>query len=126
LLEHGQRVTTDRLRELEHMTAAWSSELDHLLSDVDAFVCPVSAYPNPPLGNSGAPPSPEAIANSVYYTAPFNFSGHPALTLPMGFVDGAPSGFQLIGRSHDEAGLIELGLRIQEAQPWSDHPTGFD
>ena len=126
LLEHGERVTTDRLRELEQMSAAWSRELDHLLSGVDALVCPVSAYPNPPLGNSGAPPSPEAIANSVYYTAPFNFSGHPALTLPMGFVDGAPSGFQLIGQSHNEAGLIALGQRIQEAQPWSDHPTEFE
>jgi len=62
----------------------------------------------------------------VYYTAPFNFSGHPALTLPMGFIDGAPSGLQLIGRAHDEAGLIAMGSSMQRPTPWSDRPAGIN
>lgn len=126
LLQHGARVGTDRLHELEHLALVWKSQLDQVLADVDALVCPVSPYPNPRLGHPSAPPSPDSIAKAVQFTAPFNFSGHPALTLPMGFIDGAPSGLQLIGRAHEEAGLIAMGSSMQRSTPWSDRPAGID
>lgn len=126
LLQRGFCVPTDRLHEVEHLATVWSSRLTGVLSDVDALICPVSPQPNVRLGPLNASPSPEAMAESVYYTAPFNFSGHPALTLPMAFIDGAPAGFQLIGRCHDEAGLLTLGRRFEAAKPWPERPTDFD
>jgi len=51
---------------------------------------------------------------------------HPALTLPAGFIDGAPVGFQLIGRANDEMGLLASGQRIEEFKPWSAHPAGLE
>lgn len=55
------------------------------------------------------------------YTAPFNASGSPAVSLPMGTsVEGWPIGLQLVGRDGDEATLIRLAAQIEQAQPWAD------
>jgi aspartyl-tRNA(Asn)/glutamyl-tRNA(Gln) amidotransferase subunit A len=57
------------------------------------------------------------IAAMVPCTAPFNYLGVPALTMPCGFTaNGVPTGFQLVGRPYAEAAL----LRVAEAyEPFS-------
>ena len=41
----------------------------------------------------------DGVADFITFTAPFNYSGHPTITLPSGFNgDGLPMSFQLIGR----------------------------
>lgn len=43
-------------------------------------------------------------ANEMFgNTAPFNATGHPALSLPCGDADGLPIGLMLVGRHFDEA-----------------------
>ena len=50
------------------------------------------------------------------YTFPLNLTGHPALTMPCGWDRrGLPIGLQLAGRWHDEAGLIALARKLDEA-----------
>lgn len=53
----------------------------------------------------------EMIAN----TAPFDVSGHPAISLPCGQVDGLPVGMMLIGR-HFEDGRVLQAARLFEEQ----------
>lgn len=53
-----------------------------------------------------------------------NLTGHPALTLPCGFVDGKPRGTTLIGQLYDEAGLLAAGLAYERATDWhTQHPN---
>jgi amidase/aspartyl-tRNA(Asn)/glutamyl-tRNA(Gln) amidotransferase subunit A len=47
-------------------------------------------------------------------THPLNLSGHPAITVPIGFTtEGLPVGLQLVGRRWDDAGLTALAAAIE-------------
>lgn len=60
------------------------------------------------------------------YTLPFNFTGHPAISLPCGFGDdGLPIGLQLVGRRAD-AMLLQVAAVFEMLQPWADRwPPDF-
>ena len=55
---------------------------------------------------------------SDIYTVSVNLAGLPALSLPAGFCDGLPVGLQLIGQYFDEARLLNIGHRFQQATDW--------
>ena len=53
-----------------------------------------------------------------------NLTGHPALTLKCGFVDGMPRGLTLIGNLYDEATLLSAGMAYEQATEWhNQHPN---
>jgi amidase len=55
------------------------------------------------------------------FTAPFNASGAPAISLPLGMSDdGLPIGVQLVGRIGDEAGLLNIAGQLERAGAWPD------
>ena len=63
--------------------------------------------------------TPQTTAARLRYTAPFDMSGHPTLTLPGGITsDGVPVGFQIVGRAFDEAGILAAGHAFQQATDW--------
>ena len=54
------------------------------------------------------------------FLAPFNATGSPAISLPMGLSRaGLPIGVQFVGRDGDEAGLLRIAAQIETAQPWA-------
>lgn len=59
------------------------------------------------------------------FTAPFNATGQPAVSLPLGWSnEGLPIGVQLVGPMHNEALLLQLARQLELAQPWSQHKPG--
>ncbi len=48
-------------------------------------------------------------------TCPWNLTGHPALTVPAGMVEGLPVGLQLVGMPGRERLLFDLADRIEHA-----------
>jgi aspartyl-tRNA(Asn)/glutamyl-tRNA(Gln) amidotransferase subunit A len=55
------------------------------------------------------------------FTYPFNLSGNPALTIPIGFTQaGLPVGLQIVGRRFDEATVLRAGAAYEAARPWAD------
>ena len=55
------------------------------------------------------------------YTAIFNVTGQPAVSLPLSQGDdGLPSAVQLAGRPADEATLLSLAAQLEGARPWAD------
>jgi amidase len=56
----------------------------------------------------------------IPFTYPFNISGQPAISLPLGWSDdGLPIGVQLVGHPYGEALLIALAAEIESAAPWA-------
>jgi len=56
---------------------------------------------------------------SVPYTAPFNISGMPAVSIPCGFAsDGLPVGLQVVGRRDDEEAVLGCGAIAEANRPW--------
>jgi len=53
------------------------------------------------------------------FTAPFNLTGLPALSMPCGFTkDGMPIGLQIVSRAWNEAGVIRAGHAYEQATEW--------
>jgi aspartyl-tRNA(Asn)/glutamyl-tRNA(Gln) amidotransferase subunit A len=56
---------------------------------------------------------------SVPFTAPFNVSGQPAVSIPCGrSSDGLPIGLQVVGHRHDDLGVLACGLVAEQQRPW--------
>jgi amidase len=54
------------------------------------------------------------------YTAIFNVTGQPAVSLPLFHGDdGLPLAVQLAGRPAGEAALLSLAAQLEAAQPWA-------
>jgi len=78
---------------------------------------PLKATPLPPADASRelyVQRAFEMIAN----TAPFDATGHPAMSLPCGLADGLPVGLMLIGRHHDEATIYRAAHAFEQSGDW--------
>jgi aspartyl-tRNA(Asn)/glutamyl-tRNA(Gln) amidotransferase subunit A len=62
----------------------------------------------------------------VRYTAPFNLTGLPAISLPCGFsADGLPFGLQIISRPWEEAKVLRAAYAYESATGWhKKNPEG--
>jgi amidase len=49
-------------------------------------------------------------------TSPFNYTGHPAIAVPCGWVDRLPYSVQLVGRFFDEGRLLRAARAIEEVR----------
>lgn len=99
----------DRQREL-------ARALDLYLDEVDATLTPTTRIAAPQWTEE----DPVALAqNLTAFTAPFNLTGHPAISLPCGFTrSGLPIGMQLVARHWDEPLLLRLAHQYQMHTDW--------
>ena len=62
---------------------------------------------------------PVSMYLSDIFTISVNLAGIPAISIPVGFdSQGLPIGLQLIGRSFDEAGLLNMAHKFQQITAW--------
>jgi len=61
---------------------------------------------------------PVAMYLNDIYTIAANLAGIPAMSLPCGFSEGLPVGFQLMGNYFDEARLLNVAHQYQQATDW--------
>lgn len=93
----------------------------------DLYLSPVTATPPPLLGVLDGSRMPfnvgeyvAALQDYAPYTASFNISGQPAMSVPMGFdADGLPLGVQIAAAHWREDLLIQVALAIEAAAPWA-------
>jgi Asp-tRNA(Asn)/Glu-tRNA(Gln) amidotransferase A subunit family amidase len=67
----------------------------------------------------------KAIAVFTSFTAPFNASGNPAISVPLHWsAQGLPIGVQLVARYGEEATLLRVAAQLEQARPWAQRrPT---
>ena len=51
-------------------------------------------------------------------TAPFDVTGHPAMTVPCGLSDGLPVGLMLIGKAFDESTIYRAAHAFEQSHDW--------
>jgi amidase len=118
---HRTCVTVDRWWE--------EQDLDLLLTPTLAQrTPPISEYLPPPAGTyvpSLDDPSSIGLAMLalfplVGFTQLFNWTGQPAVSLPLGVDDdGLPVGIQLAARRLREDHLLEVAAELETARPWA-------
>jgi amidase len=120
LIDLGRGLSGLELGKLQLARAQLKGEIECLLSSVDLLLMPVMGVATPSLAAmKAAGRTPQTTAARLRYTAPFDMSGHPTLTLPGGITaDGVPVGFQIVGHAFDEAGILAAGHAFQQATDW--------
>ena len=51
-------------------------------------------------------------------TAPFNMTGHPAISIPCGKSNGLPVGLMLVGRHFDDATVLQVAHAFEQHTDW--------
>jgi aspartyl-tRNA(Asn)/glutamyl-tRNA(Gln) amidotransferase subunit A len=91
-------------------------QFDNFFRDFDILLMPTTAVPAPPIEG------PDAIEQArllTRYTAPFNLTGLPAISLPCGFTStGLPIGLQIVAPAWGEANLLRAAYAYEQATPW--------
>jgi aspartyl-tRNA(Asn)/glutamyl-tRNA(Gln) amidotransferase subunit A len=116
-LASGRDVTAAQYRAARDTAAAVRRSVDAILDPVDAVVLPTLPIVAPPLGAGditidGRAPVPVRAA-MLKHTQPFNFSGHPAISLPIP-ASGLPVGLQLVGRRDGTGRLLALAAACEK------------
>ncbi|MEO1252128.1 MAG: amidase [Pseudomonadota bacterium] len=98
---------------------------DALFEDYDLVLSPVVAAPPPPIGRLGGRRDyatlRERLLTYVQFTALYNITGAPAISLPLSMSpDGLPIGAMFGAGMGDETTLLELAFELEEAAPWAD------
>ncbi|HEX6027377.1 MAG TPA: amidase, partial [Solirubrobacter sp.] len=132
-IEPLSRAILDRARatpSIGYLTAvaqlqALARGLVAFFADYDVLVTPALAERPLPIGEcNGLGDEPladlERSGRFTPYTALFNVTGQPAISLPVGFgADGLPTGVQIVGRPLNEDRLLQLAAQIEAAHPWA-------
>lgn len=121
-MELGRRATATDYARLERARVRFRAELDDALHDLAAFIAPCMPTPPPPAEH-GDRPLADGQAPFIQFTAPFDYSGHPTITLPLGLDgDGLPRACQLIGPRLGEAQLITLASALEKEAGFAARP----
>ncbi len=93
----------------------------------DLLVTPTMALPPAPIGEIGNGDEDNPLMPIVratpyaIFTAGFNSSGQPAVSLPLHWSDdGLPIGVQLVATYGREDLLLRVAAQLEEARPWAD------
>ncbi len=124
-IEAGRTITAEQVRLSEQVrTQAWRS-LAKVHERYDALICPTEALPPPPATGADADyyyDRPDGRYYGVAMTMGFSLmSACPVVAVPTGFTrDGLPTGMQIVGRRHDDAGALDIAHGFERARPWGD------
>jgi amidase len=95
-------------------------------SGFDLLLSPTLGEPPPPLGTfDDSGPDPMAAFERAFldgcFTAAFNATGQPAISLPLHWSDdGLPVGVQLVAPLGREDVLLRVASQLEQAAPWAD------
>ncbi len=103
-------------------------QTEAIFETADLLVTPVLGAPPPlvthkanePITINGQVAGP-LRANWYNYPAPFNLTGHPAISIPCGMEpSGLPIGMQVVAPWFGEQQLIDIAAAMEQLQPWTD------
>ena len=129
--ERGKRWSAvDYIKATEELFGR-GRDIIRRMSDWDCIILPTVAQVPPQLDTFLAVTERASDDDLAYipFTYPFNISGQPALSLPMGWSSsGLPIGVQFVGQPYGEALIIALAAEVERAAPWAAkypaHPRG--
>ncbi|MER8566615.1 amidase [Mesorhizobium sp. M0924] len=116
----------EALARRDRSILAW----DRFFETCDALLCPVAMTTAFAHCEPGTPIEVDGKEQSYWmlpaYGAVFNYSGHPALSLPCGQDrDGLPIGLQLVGKRWSESRLLGIAKAIEALTGGFKRPPGY-
>ena len=113
---HGYTFLSRSMQRLPMLRAAYDTALD----DVDVLVMPTTPMKASPLPPPDA--SPELVVALAFApmanTSAFNFTHHPALSIPCGMSEGLPVGMMLLSKHFSESLLYKVAHAFEQDEDW--------
>ncbi|HNN13454.1 MAG TPA: amidase [Anaerolineales bacterium] len=115
-LETGAGFTSTEYALARRTQVEVKRRCEILFDEYDVLLLPTTPIPAPVLEGENAV---ERARQLTRFTAPFNLTGLPALSVPCGFTtEGLPIGLQIVSRAWNESGVLRVGYAYQDATPW--------
>ena len=125
-VEEGRKLTGADISRIEAKRTALYQRMCGFKGEYDYFILPVSQvlpfdvnlhYPTEIAGVKME--SYMAWMKSAYY---ISVTGNPAMSVPCAFsASGLPIGMQIVGRDHDDWGVLQLGYAFEQATNIGKH-----
>ena len=123
-MDRGLAMNAVDFKKIEiYRTQMWE-DVRPIFAEYDALLTPTCAQPPPP--NDTLDPDYYRLDEQgrfcgLYMTYPFNFLHQcPALAVPSGVTkSGLPTSLQIVGRRHDDNGVLRIGAALEAFRPWA-------
>ncbi|KAI1204606.1 amidase signature enzyme [Annulohypoxylon truncatum] len=123
--KYGAKVQGQAMNLLKAVNDAY----EKALKEFDVLVMPTLPYPAPKLPEPGSDEGPlnflARTTGLIANTCPFNNSGHPAISLPVGFVPARedpslklPTAMQIVGRKFADVDCLKVAAAWERAFDW--------
>jgi amidase len=125
-LKLGTTITGAEYANAHMVRERFSNRFQELFDEADVVTCP--SMPVVSLPTDALPPDASAFSTPnplLMFTAPFNLSRNPTLSLPCGSAAGGPPpSLQLVSRRLGESTLFQVGDAYERATEWHrQHPN---
>lgn len=115
-LENGAAFTSSEYSLARRNQAVLRRKFEQFFNEYDLLLTATTPIAAPFLEGSDAV---QQALTLTRFTAPFNFSGLPAISLPCGFTDqDLPIGLQIVTRHWGEAALLRAAQAYESATGW--------
>jgi amidase len=115
----GARMPDALLARARRLGDEAAARLATLPGDADLLVLPTIPHPALPVGAMTGLRTLALAGRVTPFTAPWNVTGQPALSIPSGRTDdGLPVAVQLVGRPHSEGLLLRVAGQLERRLDW--------
>ncbi|MFZ8880571.1 MAG: amidase [Paracoccaceae bacterium] len=104
----------------QNLSRQLREEYNKVLASYDLLLMPTT-----PMKATPIPQRSEGLAvwtqrafEMLVNTAPFDITGHPAMSVPCGMSDGLPVGMMLVGRRYEESTIYRAAGAFEAATDW--------
>ncbi len=121
-LEQARKLSVDDMIAAQRIRTRLNKVLWDLFDQFDVLMTPT--MPTEAFGAKGPPPAeidghPIPLLGAVAFTYPFNLSGSPAATVPVGRTGaGLPVGLQIVGPRHRDDLVLQVARAYERFHPW--------
>jgi len=115
-LEDGTKTTSTEYILARRTQAEVTKRCELFFEAYDFLIVPTTPIAAPSIEGHDAV---EQAGRLTRFTAPFNLTGLPALSIPCGFTsEGLPIGMQIIARAWGDAKVLNAGYAYEQATEW--------